>query len=218
MTPSDKLPANETSYDAGRHIVVIGRQFGCGARMIGRKIAEALNADYYDKTLLAKAAESFGFSKSLFDSADERRPSWIRSLLQFNYGVGSSACEFSNIDSEGLYKAQSQVIIQLPSRGDCVIVGRTADYVLRDHPGLLSVFLHAPIESRALNILNRNDASSHDKAIEIARKMDRKREAYYNYFTNRNWGEAQNYHLSIDTSRFSPDEIVAIIISHLNKS
>ena len=91
-------------------IISIGRQFGCGGREIGKMIAERLGADYYDKTLLSKAAEALGFDKRLFDGADEKRPSWIRSMLQLNYGVENAMAEFSDIDNEGLYSIQSRVI------------------------------------------------------------------------------------------------------------
>lgn len=196
-------------------VVTIGRQFGCGGREIGKMIARSLGADYYDKTLLSKAAEAFGFSKNLFDRADEKRPSWLRSLLQYNYGVENAVSEFSDIDNEGLYRAQSRVIRQLAAMGPCVIVGRTADYILRDHPRMVSLFLHAPVDFRAARILERNDANDMDSARSMARKMDNARDSYYSYYTNRPWGQASTYHLSIDTSRFTPEEIIELIRRHL---
>ncbi len=196
-------------------VVTIGRQFGCGGREIGKMIARSLGADYYDKTLLSKAAEAFGFSKNLFDRADEKRPSWLRSLLQYNYGVENAVSEFSDIDNEGLYRAQSRVIRQLAAKGPCVIVGRTADYILRDHPRMVSLFLHAPVDFRAARILERNDANDMDSARSMARKMDNARDSYYSYYTNRPWGQASTYHLSIDTSRFTPEEIIELIRRHL---
>ena len=196
-------------------VVTIGRQFGCGGREIGKMIARSLGADYYDKTLLSKAAEAFGFSKNLFDRADEKRPSWLRSLLQYNYGVENAVSEFSDIDNEGLYRAQSRVIRQLAAMGPCVIVGRTADYILRDHPRMVSLFLHAPVDFRAARILERNDANDMDSARSMARKMDNARDSYYSYYTNRPWGRASTYHLSIDTSRFTPEEIIELIRRHL---
>lgn len=197
-------------------VVVIGRQFGCRGREIGRRIAEELGVDYYDKTLLSKAAESLGFSRRIFDSADEKRPSWLRSLLQFNYGVETASAEISDIDNEGLYHAQSKVIRRLADKGSCVIVGRTADYILRDHPGLLSIFLHAPLETRCHNIVARGDTDSHQRAADMARKMDRARESYYGYYTSRNWGRAETYHLCFDTSIFTPDEIAAVVKNHID--
>lgn len=208
---------NDKTQSEQSFIVAIGRQFGCGGREIGKMIARSLGADYYDKTLLSKAAEALGFSKNLFDRADEKRPSWLRSLLQYNYGVENAVSEFSDIDNEGLYRAQSRVIRQLADKGSCVIVGRTADYILRDHPGLVSIFLHAPLEFRARRICDRKDAADMDAARNMARKMDNARESFYSYYANRPWGHASTYHLSIDTSRFTPEEIIALIRHHLNR-
>lgn len=207
---------NASLNPRSRFVVVIGRQFGCGGRDIGKLLASGLGAEYYDKTLLSKAAESLGFNKNLFDRADEKRPSWLRSLLQYNYGVESALSELSDIDNESLYGVQSRVIRQLADQGNCVFVGRTADYVLRDHPGLISIFLHAPIEFRIHNIMKRNDASTPDAARSMARKMDNARESYYFYYTNHKWGHADTYHLSIDTSRFTPDEILGLVRDHID--
>lgn len=200
-----------------RFVITIGRQFGCGARDIGHCIAETIGVEYYDKTLLSQAAAHMGFHKSIFDSVDERRPSWLRSLLQLNYGAASSMCDLPFLGGEGVYKMQSEVIKRLPEAKDCLIVGRTADYLLRDHPGLVSIFLHAPIEARIPNIIARGDAAGEAEAAELARKYDRNRESYYSYYTNRKWGAAENYHLSLDTSVFSQEEITDIVTSHVRR-
>lgn len=212
------MPSKENNCTEASHppfVVVIGRQFGCGGREIGRKIADALGVRYYDKTLLSNAAATFGFSKQLFDRADEKRPSWLRSLLQYNYGVENAVSEFSDIDNESLYQAQSRVIEKLAQQGPCVIVGRTADYILRDHPRMLSIFLHAPEEFRARKIIDRNDADTMNGALCMARKMDNARDSYYTYYTNRPWGHASTYHLCLDTSQFTTDEIVNLVKRHI---
>lgn len=210
-TKSNKNPDMQEPF-----VIVIGRQFGSGGRKIGKLIADRLGIAYYDRTLLSHAAESMGFDPTLFDTADEKRPSWMRSLLQFNYGLNTPTGDFGSINSENLYKAQSRVIKSLPEKGSCVIVGRTADYVLRHHPRMLSVFLHAPIDYRVNKILKRLDASSKEEATDLAKKMDKNRQDYYTYYTNRRWGQADTYHLSIDTSRLSDDQIANIIISYLS--
>lgn len=198
-------------------IVVIGRQFGCGGRETGRLIAGRLKAKYYDKTLLSEAAASFGFDRTLFDSADERRPSWIRSLLQYNYGVESALSEMSEMDNESLYGIQSRVIRRLADEGNCVFVGRTADYILRDRPRMLSLFLHAPDRVRIDNIMARKDADTPERAAALMRKIDSARHSYYSYYTNRKWGHADTYHLCIDTSQFSPDTIADIVETYFKK-
>lgn len=210
---SDNLQKNVKAHP----IVALGRQFGCGGRETGKRIAGRLNARYFDKTLLSEAAESLGFDREIFRQADEKRPSWLRSLLQYSYGIETATGEVSDVDNEGLYNIQSRVIHQLADNSSCVFVGRTADYILREHPRILTIFLHAPLEVRCRNIVARKDTDSLEKAHALARKMDNARQSYYSYYTNMRWGEADTYHLSIDTSRFSPEEIAEMVLRYFEK-
>ncbi|MDE5552383.1 MAG: cytidylate kinase-like family protein, partial [Muribaculaceae bacterium] len=114
-----------------------------------------------------------------------------------------------------LYEAMGDVVRALGSKGGCVFVGRSADYLLRDNPHMLSVFLHAPIEVRARNIVSRGECDSESKAVEMARSKDRDREKFYNYFTGRRWGAMDNYHLTIDSSLLSDEGVADVIIKHL---
>lgn len=204
-------------YPDNSFVVVIGRQFGSGGRMIGRKIAEALGVPYYDKSLLKEAAAEFGLSDHLFNAADEKRPSLLRSLLHLNYGATSAPHDTTSLSNEGLYTAQSKVIRKLASRGSCVIVGRTADHILKDHPKLISIFLHAPLEERARRAAGRGDAEAFEKAKSLALHTDKKRESYYNYFTGRRWGFADNYTFSLDSSRISQSAIIELVKDALGK-
>lgn len=205
-------------------IIVIGRQFGCGGSEIGRRIADAFGIPYYDKTLLSKAAEEFGIDPEIFRAADEKRPSFLRNFLGLSCGTSNSPCAPGTISHfgpgtlapESLYNAQSEVIRSICNRGSCVIVGRTADYVMRHHPGLISIFIQAPIDHRTKKIVARNDAPDEASATALAKKHDKGRESYYNYFTNRNWGTAENYHLCFDSSRFDADAIIALLKSYIN--
>lgn len=191
-------------------IIVIGRQFGCGGRRIGKKIAERLGVNCYDKDLISEASQKNGFSPAVFAEADEKRPRFMGSVLQSFFGVMDSYAG-SPLSKEGLYKAQSETIRSIAEKENCVIVGRTADYVMRDHPGLLSIFLHAPIEARAKAIVARGDAENEHEATSLAKKIDSTRENYYNFFTGRNWGYATNYHLTLDSSHLSDEMIVELI-------
>lgn len=196
-------------------IIVIGRQYGAGGRKLGKRLAETLNVPYYDKELLSEAADALGFSKELFLKADEKKPSILRSFLSFNYGSPSASFSSYTLTDDNLYRAQSDVIKSICEKGSCVIVGRTADYVMRDHPGLVSIFVHAPEEHRAKAILERGEAKSMEEALEKARKFDRSRESYYNYFTNRHWGHADNYDLTFNSSRLSTEALLPLILSAL---
>lgn len=201
-----------------KFVIVIGRQYGAGGRRLGKKLAARLNVPYYDKELINEAADTLGISKTLLMKVDEKRPSFLRSLLSFNYGISSAPAPVNSLNAETLYQLQSKVIRSICEKGSCVIVGRTADYVIRDHPGLLSIFIHAPEDIRAKVIIDRGEAYSLQQAIEIARKYDRERESYYNYFTNREWGAADNYDLSFNSSKIELDSIVDLIASHLSKT
>lgn len=200
-------------------VIVIGRQFGSGGRKLGHILAERLGLRYYDKELMVEASVELGFSKDIFANADERRPSAFKSMLQAAYGLTTTSYS-SPMSWEAIYRAQSEVIRKLAQRSGCVIVGRTADYVLRDNPRLISIFLHAEPESRARAIIARGDARSMDEAIDMAHAADRRRESYYNYFTGRRWGYCDNYHLSLDTSHLSAEQgadvVEAYVRSRLN--
>lgn len=194
-------------------IIVIGRSFGAGGRAIGKLLSSYLSIPYYDNELLKAAAEEFGFSSSVFASVDEKRPSWLKRLLTLSYGVQENYNPEA-LSSETLYQAQSRVIRSIADKGPCIFVGRTADYILRDYPGVISIFLHAPLEYRAAKIMARGDASSKEEALELARLRDRERESYYNYFTGRKWGSAPNYTLSLDSSQSSPERLVDVILTY----
>lgn len=203
------------SDNSKNFIIVIGRQYGSGGRRIASIVAEKLGVPYYDKKLLSEASERFGFSDHIFSGADEKRPSFLRSLLQLNYGVSSADCNPDTLSSESIYNAQSNVIRQIAESGSCVMVGRTADYVMRHHPNILSVFIHAPVEKRAELIMSRGERDNAESAAELAKKIDRERESYYNYFTSRRWGHASNYHLCIDSSSMDFEQVADLIIQTL---
>ena len=197
-------------------IVVLGRQFGSGGRKIGLRIAREFGLSYYDKEMLSEAAQRRGFSQAIFANNDEKRPSLLRSMLSDTFGTGSPYTH-NLLCCESIYQAQSSVIKELAEEGGCVFVGRSADYILRHHPRLVSIFLHAPVEHRACNLMQRGEVDSIEKGGEMARRLDRKREEFYNYFTGRHWGRADNYHLSLDTSLLSDDAIVEIIKTYIRE-
>lgn len=202
--------------DQEKILIVIGRQYGSGGRRIGKLLARELGISYYDKTLMSEAAGSLGYSAEIFNRADEKRPSLLRSLLSFNYGASTSDLTATPMSDEELYRFQSQVIREICQRESCVIVGRTADYVMRDHPRMASIFVHAPIECRAKALVERGEAADEKEGADIASRRDKSRASYYNYYTNRNgWGRSENYHLSFDSSRLSDEAILTAVTSLL---
>lgn len=202
---SDK-PKNAENY-----AIIIGRQFGSGGRRIGKKLASLLDISYYDSELLAEAAKKIGVSEEVFKEHDEKKPSLLRALLQGAYGIPDNFHSVG-LTGEHIYQEQSRVIREICSKEPCVIVGRTADVILRDNFQTLSVFLHSPLRYRAGNIISRGEAANIEEAMEIAKSRDKKRESYYNYYAGEKiWGLASNYDISMDTSILSEDKIIRII-------
>ena len=194
-------------------VIVIGRQFGSGGRTIGKLIAGKLGIKYYDTEVFAKAALRIGLHPDIFKEHDEKKPSPLRALMQGAFGIADNFHTVP-LNGEQIYEEQSKVIRDLCKKGPCVIVGRTADCILRDNQNLFSVFLHSPLEYRVRNICKRNEATDEIQAREKAIRSDKKRESYYNFYCGeKKWGEASNYHLCIDTSGVEPEEVASLIIS-----
>ena len=198
-------------------VITIGRQYGRGGREIGRLVADALGIKYYDKELLTEAAKASGVKPEIFEAADERSPSFFSNIWSFNLGFNSGSYLIGNspVSDEKIYAAQSNVMKNLARQSSCVIVGRSADYVLREHPALISVFIHSSIEQRIIRIMNRTNIDSAEKAREIAAKKDKLRASYYNFYTDKTWGAASSYDLSIDSSKLSNDAISRLIVNYV---
>lgn len=200
-----------------RFLIVIGREYGSGGRRIGKMLADELGVSYYDKKLLNEAAAKLGYRLDVFADKDERRPSLMRSILSFAYGAPLASIGDGPMSHERIYETQSRVIKDICSRESCVIVGRTADYVMRDHPRMISVFIHAPIDHRVKAVLTRDETRSEKEARDLAEKHDHARQSYYNYYTNREgWGKASNYTLTFDSSRISDQAILSAVKDMLN--
>lgn len=195
-----------------KFVIVIGRQFGSGGRTIGRLIANKLGIGYYDTELLKKAAQREGVDPEILKAHDEKKPSVLKSLLQGAYGIADNF-HATPLSGETIYRLQSKVIKDLAGMGSCVIVGRNADFILRNHPFLLSVFLHSPINQRVAKIIQRKEALSVQEAMDLASTHDKRRESYYNFYRGeRKWGQADNYDISIDTSNLGEEDIADLII------
>ena len=199
------------------YVITIGRQYGSGGREIGRLVADALGIKYYDKELLMESSKASGVKPEVFEAADERTPSFFSNIWSFNLGfnTGSYLLGSSPISDEKIYAAQSNVMKTLAQNSSCLIVGRSADYVLRNHPGLISIFIHSSIEDRILRIMNRRGINSAEKAREIAEKQDKLRASYYNFYTDKVWGDAAGYDLSIDSSKLPADAVADFIVSYV---
>lgn len=204
-----------------KYVITIGRQFGSGGREIGRLVASKLGIKYYDKELLAAAAKSSGVETEFFEASDERSPKFFSSSNLWSFNIGYNLGDFFTVNSpfsdDNLYHAQSNVIKAFAEESPCVIVGRSADHVLREHPCLISVFLHASEDACAERIVKRGECETIEQAIALAQKKNKLRSNYYNFYTDKEWGDAASYDLCINTTKISCEEVADIIVEYVNK-
>ncbi len=204
--------------EESKFVITIGRQYGSGGREIGRMVANALGIKYYDKELLTEAARSSGVCQEMFEAVDERTPSFFSNLWSFNLGFNTGAYLLGNtpLSDDRIYTAQCAVMRELAEKSSCVIVGRSADYVLRNNPRLVSVFIHASLEARVKRIMGRGDCDTEDAARSLAAKKDKLRSSYYNFYTDKTWGDAASYDLSIDSSKLTSEEVCKMIVDYVH--
>ena len=193
---------------ADNMIITIGRQFGSGGHEIGRKLASELGFDIYDKELLKLQAQHSGIAEKVLETYDESPTSSL--LYSIVMDVYPSMNYVGNSLNQQVYQAQFDTIRKLKDKGSCVIVGRGADYILRDCPNLISVFIHADLEVRAQRVAEYEQVSI-SKAKDIINKADKKRASYYNFQTEKKWGQVSSYMLSIDSGVLGYDGSVALI-------
>jgi len=199
------------------YIITIGRSFGAGGRELGQILAGRLGIGYYDKELLVEAARSAGLDASIFEKNDERAPGFLSNLVPLSMGYNALAW-YTGPDSAGgesVYRAQSDFIRRVAAQGPCVIVGRTADYVLRDFPGAVNIFLHAPEDECIKRIVGRGDCEKAEKARSILRKTNRLRAEFYNFYTDRTWGDSATYDITFDTSKLSMEAIADLVTAYI---
>lgn len=199
------------------YIITIGRQFGSGGREIGEALAKKLGIPFYDKELISMAAKESGQDAEVFDQVDERATnSLLYSLSMGLYNFGNSFTNSSELPvNDRLYILQHQIIKKLADEGPCVIVGRCADYVLKDKENCVNVFIHANMEYRKKRAIEIHDVKK-NKAEQIINKTDKIRANYYGFYSGQKWGFAQNYDICIDSSKLTTDQAVALIESYVN--
>lgn len=197
-------------------IITIGRQFGSGGRYVGRLLAEKLGIPFYDKELLSEAAKQSGICEEIFEDHDEKP---TRSLLfslvtgmQHHLGTGSFYMDMPL--NHRIFLAQFDAIRKLAEEGSCVIVGRCADYVLRENPDAVSIFVKADMPSKIARAVKYYGVEE-DKAEDRIRKADKQRASYYNYYATATWGDVENYDLVVDTGVLGVEGAVELIAKFL---
>lgn len=183
-------------------IITISREFGCGGRTIGKKVAEMLKIPCYDSELIEKMAQESGFHKEYIKDVNEDNSGGFLSFL--------SSRAFGPNNEDYLWKIQCKIITEIAEKGPCVIVGRCADYILRDKADCLRVFIHADMSSRCERIVN--VYGERDEAPETRIKnKDKRRAAYHRFYTNMKWGHAQNYDITLNSGTLGIDKCAEIV-------
>ena len=188
-------------------LINIGRSFGSGGGYVGQAIGQKLGIPLYDNALISKVAEESGYSKSLFAGEEKRS---LFSVSSFFASSRFSYMDSGYVNDDVMFNIQSEVIRGIADKGDAVIIGRCADYILRERK-CLNVFVCAPEEYRIQRLMKEENLTE-DEAEKLMRKKDRTRETYYNYYTFGAWGQAANYHLCIDSSVLGIDGTAEYII------
>ncbi len=183
-------------------IICIGRQYGSGGRFIGKLLADRLNIPCYDKELIAETSRKGEMSKEIIETNDEVPNNVMYSVFQNGNPI-----------NQQVFLAQFEAIRDLSNKGACVIVGRCADYILEDRQNVVSIFITAPIEERIKRATEFYNLDS-NKALKAIKKVDKKRRDYYNFYTNRKWGEASNYDLTLN-SKIGVERCVEVIVKYI---
>ncbi len=203
---------------AEKYVLTFARQFGSGGHEVAKTTAEILGIPFYDKELIAIAAKESGLSEHLFDGLDEKPTnSFLYSLVMGVQSGASTYCRYGDVTgSDNIFRIQAQVIRQIADKGPCVIVGRCADCILREYENLVSVFVHADMEQRTARIMKRYNLKEKN-AEDYINKTDKRRNSFYNFYTNRIWGSVDNYNMAIDTAQVGIKNAAEIIADYVKK-
>lgn len=199
-----------------KKIITISREFGSGGRSIGRQVADKLGIPFYDKELVDEIAVESGFAPKFVEENGEQAPG--KSLLSYAFtsqGVPGIMNGLST--SDFLWNIQCTVILQLAEKGPCVIVGRNADYILKDRPDVMNVYIHANMDFRADRIVHRYGEADKSPMARLQEK-DKRRRVNYQHYTGRTWGQSQNYDLCLCSSSIGVKRCAEIIVDIYEQS
>ncbi len=189
-----------------KRIITISREFGSGGRFIGEEVAKKLGIAYYDKNIIGQIAEKSGLS-----------PEYIQENAELSPKKGLFAYAFSGRDITGksvedmVYEAQRNIILELAEKEPCVIIGRNADYILKDRDDVLNVFIHGEMPEKIKRITGLYNVKEKE-AVKMMADTDKRRRTNYNFYTDQNWGKASNYTLCLNSSQLGYDRCEMIIM------
>ena len=189
-----------------KRIITISREFGSGGRFIGEEVAKKIGISYYDKNIIGQIAEKSGLS-----------PEYIQENAELSPKKGLFAYAFSGRDITGksvedmVYEAQRNIILELAEKEPCVIIGRNADYILKDRDDVLNVFIHGDMPEKIQRLTSLYNVEEKE-AVKMMADTDKRRRTNYNFYTDQNWGKASNYTLCLNSSQFGYDRCEMIIM------
>ena len=189
-----------------KRIITISREFGSGGRFIGEEVAKKLGIAYYDKNIIGQIAEKSGLS-----------PEYIQENAELSPKKGLFAYAFSGRDITGksvedmVYEAQRNIILELAEKEPCVIIGRNADYILKDRDDVLNVFIHGDMPEKIKRVTGLYNVKEKE-AVKMMADTDKRRRTNYNFYTDQNWGKASNYTLCLNSSQLGYDRCEMIIM------
>ncbi len=193
-------------------IITIGRQYGSGGREVGEKLSKALGIDVYDKNIIRMNAYESGLKESYFHLNDEKPGNRLLYRIISNLRPEQKSPSFGAdlVSADNLFRFQSEVIKKLAEEESCVIIGRCADYILRDRKDLLRIFIYADLDARLARITEKGYFAPADVPKNV-RRMDKERQEYYGYYTGWKWGDPAHYDLMINTASLGVDGAVEMI-------
>lgn len=200
----------------GHYVITIARGYGSGGKTIGKMLSEKLNIPFYDRELLRMASDDSGIHERLFGQADERIKPGLRKPFGKVYKGELLPPESDDfVSDDNLFNYQAKIIKELADTRSCVIVGRCADFILQGRPNVIKLFVHAPLESCVKTVMDMY-ALSRKEAEKRIQDTNRHRSAYYKYYTGRNWDNAQNYDLCLNSAELGFDKCVEIVEAYMN--
>ena len=198
-------------------VITIARHFGSGGKTVGKMLSEDLGIGFYEHEIIEMASEDSGIAEELFNQADEKLK---RTPLFFGKAHGEykgkliapGSDEF--VSDHNLFNYQAKVIKELAAQESCVIIGRCADYVLRDDPDVIKLYFCAPKKDCVARVMNQNGLSEKEAERRIE-KIDKYRAEYYRYYTGRDWNDARNYNFCLDTTSMSYEKLVEVVTNFI---
>ena len=191
-------------------IVSLGRQYGSGGRQLGKRLAELLGIRYLDKELLVEMSKQSGMDVEYLMRQDEQAPGFLDYALIGRYGTNRPFGASQN------FQLLSETLQKIATEGPCIVVGRAADYILRREPGLVKFFVHAPHSCRIRTVARRLNISP-EEAEKIITRTDRERSRFYDFFTDKTWGEAPSYDLSVDITKLGEEGTAQLLAEYVRR-